>query len=48
MEYWGIYVAFAWLAVLVYASAAAVYASRKQSQLHPLPAESNAPDELEP
>ena len=45
MEHWGIYVAFAWLAVLVCSSAEAIYATRRAPQPQPLPVGATRPKE---
>ena len=47
MEHWGIFVAFAWLAVLVYASSEAIYAIRRGPQPQPLPVEAHGRQKLD-
>jgi len=43
MEHWGIYVAYSWLATIVYAFADAVQAIRKGPQLQPAAVEPPRP-----
>jgi hypothetical protein len=46
MEHWGIYIAYAWLATIVYAFADAVLAIRKGPQTQPQPSEPRHQNEL--
>ena len=46
MEHWGIYIAYAWLATIVYAFGDAVQAIRKGPQTQPQPLEPHRQNKL--